>query len=720
MTARNRLGSVQQEGDVQQAPGEDPFREADGILADPALVPEARARLLLNLCRAAEAMAPDRADRYWSSFLPVRSALHKGEYKELAQEHGEDPGRIPTMLARVAAAKRMMASAEPERTGRELALVEVQIGERRAPVGKGRVYGALADAWLAIDRAHAIGLLGAMPLPSQTELVKSAAAQQSLSQDEWRVVSSTVGPARCAELATAALEASETRVAVPAELVEAIGSHIRSRTGSDVTTLRKALDAHEALVASLAAEGRTEEAAAEIDRLFSWATTVPQVVQGPSTDLAIRYLRFAVIERVVNEAAAFGRIPDEDSLTARIEQARAPLQAFVRTLYRAKATTVGGVDAGFRRLAHELSAEALQRGPHQPRARGGNPAKLAERGHREAALRLYLMRVALDGMAGEALDVAARTGVEDAYMAVVRQILTKGDDGARVLLPADNFDETSIERFLALGTAQERAAHLERITRNGTRVIPGNLWRDWDAASSMPSGLLSGKPRHESLDEYLAHNPIYPSTIPKHSDEDEFLGFVRSISEYDHRDLDKALLSALVAWSERDWERASNCMEIMWDSIVPSDELLHPWRSGNVTHDGPGMEIIPRACFVLAAEPDVLARRVLPWLHTELVVKGRTWLEGNTRFTVKLSDGRLAELYIAGALALARTAPQTRDDLVAIALGYAGGAEKVIRELAGAYMAGRRCALAPPPVALDGRNLATWQDGVVQCAVPGI
>ena len=695
--------------------------DAEATLSEPSLSPQMRAFLLLNLCQIAQVAATDRLDGYWSQLMQLKASLPKEQadaYKEIAEELGEttektDSGVIPGLLAEVAAASSRVAT-DRDDAARSLVGIEARLGERKVPFGKKRVYAALADAWLGMDRAQTIRLLEHTSANARSGLVTRMHSVAALTQYEWRSLAAVTKPATTAHLAAEVVRSSEAHIDLPTELVDKVGSALFAGITSSLATpvpLPQRLDSHERLVASLADGGRCDEAWAEVSRVYHWAlsATVQQLAESGGW-----LARFAIIERAINEAVSH-RCASEERLAALVEETPVYLQAYVRGIYRAKTVAPGGVEDGYRRLEQELSAEALRRPMGYQLKHGGNPAKLADAGHRAAALRLYLMRVAQGGTAQEALDLAARLGDQISRTAVVRTLLSGRDESARALLPPEQFADGSIDHFLALGSPERRAEYLARVTGNGAHTIPGCLWRDLDAAQAMPQVRVGGMfsketmPRHESAAEYCQHNPVYRVVAMNVLFEQQFTVWMDSIAEYETAVIDAALVPALVAWSERDQESARNAMAWMWEAIKPSDEIL----VDNVLRDS----VIKRSIHVLAADPDVLAGHVLPWLHEELVVKGRTWQQGKTQITLRLGDKQLAALCLDSAILFADLAPARRDRVVEIALGYAKDSPDIVKPFAQVFMVGRPSRLAGSPVPLAGLSAVAWQEGVVTSIV---
>lgn len=708
----------------ESTPGPFVFGDVDAILGNPSLSPQVRAVLLLELCQIAQNVAPERLDGYWMQLAQVKASLpkeHADAYNEAAQELGEstekaDTGVIPGLIAEVAAAK-TQAAADRDGAARNLASIEARLGERKVPFGKKRVYAALADAWLGIDRGQTIRLVAHTSANARSSLVTRMHGVAPLTQDEWRSLATVTKPATAANLAADVIRSSEAHVDLPAELVEKVGIALFAGISSSLATpvpLPERLTMHERLVASLAGGGRCDEAWNEVSRVYNWGTiaTTQQLADGGGW-----IARFPVLERAINEAVAHHCV-SEERFAALAEETPVYLQAYVRALYRAKTTMPGAVEATYRRLEQELSPEALRRPMGYQLKHGGNPAKLADAGHRAAALRLYLARVAQGGMAQEALDLAARLGDQTSRTVLVTTLLSGTDEAARALLSAEQFPDGSVDHFLALGTVERRAEYLARVTGNGAHTIPGRLWRDMDAAQAMPQVRVGGvfsketAPRQESAAEYIQHNPMYLVVSVNVLPEQQFTVWMDSLAEYGAPVIDAALLPALVAWSERDWEPARNAMVWMWEAIKPSDDVL----LDNVLRDG----IIKRSIEVLSADPEVLGSYVLPWLHQELVVKGRTWQQGNTQITLRLADKQLAAMCLSSAIALADLAPARRDRVVEIALGYAAGSPEIVRPLGQVFMAGRTAQLAEPPVPLSAASAVAWQEGVAASIVNDI
>jgi hypothetical protein len=708
----------------ETTPGSFVFGDVDAILGNPSLSPQVRAVLLLELCQIAQSVAPERLDGYWTQLTQVRASLpkeHADAYNEAAQELGEstekaDSGVISGLIVEVAAAK-TMAAVDRDGAARNLAGIESRLGERKVPFGKKAVYAALADAWLGIDRAQTIRLLGHTSASARAGLVTRMHGASPLTQNEWRSLVAVTKPAIAANLAADVIRSSETHVDLPSELVDKVGTALFAGIGAPLATpapLPDRLTMHERLVAALADGGRCDEAWTEVARIYQWATTA---TTQQLADAGGWIARFPVLERAINEAVAHHCV-SEERFAALVEETPVYLQAYVRALYRAKTTMPGAVESTYRRLEQELSAEALRRPMGYQIKHGGNPAKLADAGHRAAALRLYLARVAQGGMAQEALDLAARLGDQTSRTVVVRTLLSGTDEAARALLPAEQFPEISVDHFLALGSVEKRADYLARVTGNGAHTIPGRIWRDMDAAQAMPQVRVGGMfsketaPRQESSAEYIQHNPMYLVVSVNVLPEQQFTVWMDSLAEYGSTVIDAELAPALVAWSERDWEPARNAMVWMWEAIKPSDDVL----LDNVLRDG----VIKRSIDVLSADPEILGSYVLPWLHQELVVKGRTWQQGNTQITLRLADKQLAAMCLGAAVRLADLAPARRDRLVEIALGYANTSPEIVGPFAQVFMAGRAPQLVEPPVPLGGPSAVAWQQGVVTSIVNDI
>jgi hypothetical protein len=212
--------------------------------------------------------------------------------------------------------------------------------------------------------------------------------------------------------------------------------------------------------------------------------------------------------------------------------------------------------------------------------------------------------------------------------------------------------------------------------------------------------------------DYLDRTPLYGSPSPAHLPEGAWLAeFVRILTLYSYKDLDSHLLEALVAWGDEHPDEAKATASASLKAILPEDALM--------LDDGLRVALLERFTKILAAEPEVLVD-FATWVKKEWVKKGRKRKVDGNWLLLQFPPEFPFQQCLRGAQAVAGVSARQRDAIITRAIA-AQEANAQLTALAARLYASdkKKLDLVPPPEVKRGQ-VAAWQTGIMEDAVPAI
>ncbi len=659
----------------------------EAALAGKDLQDAPRALLLLRLAQRTLPHSIEHARAHWAQLGRVAKSLPAEYAADVAALRAifEPPrpakveapkGWVAEALTEIDAAVRAAESDSAEARRRLLA-VEDALKRHRLPMGKVPVRVALAGAWGGVDRGRALASMHDVPGDARQPLLAEWNRSAPLRPEEWDLLVGRLGALATQALARGLLRTDGQVVTLPQRLLFTIGEQVRqAMTGQP--TRDAALSEYLRLLAQPGAS--LADRVALYEELFrpDW----------PRFDAA--WLpRFGWFGQLVLHGVALGVLTDAN-IDHLISRAPAYAVGFVRSQFAAYSVTPGRVDAAFRTLRD---------------ATFGDPSCSS----------LYLATVVRRGHGAEALAAADRSG-EESLRRLARQLwLTYDPAGASAAISPGDMQGDAVGGFLALGTAQRRADFLRQATNRGGSALPGPLWVV--SPPPRPSGLrglvTAGKKPDEVVRDYLDRTPLYGSPTPVRLPEGAWLAeFVRILTLYSYKDLDGLLLEAFVAWGDEHPDEAKATASASLKAILPEDALM--------LDDGLRVALLERCTTILAAEPEVLVGDFAAWVRKEWVKKGRKRkVDGNWQL-LQFPQEFPFQMCLRGAQAVAGISARRRDAIIARAIAAQEANARLTALAARLYASDKKkLDLVPPPEVKRGQ-VAAWQAGIVEDAMPAI
>ena len=659
----------------------------EAALAGRDLLDAPRAVLLLRLAQKTLPHSIEKAREYSAQLARVRTSLPR-EYAtdEAALRAALEPPRqakektptgwVAEALVEVEAAEQIAAS-DPSEAGRRLVAVEDGLKRHMLPIGKGPVRVALAAAWAGVDRGRALASLHDVPGDSRQPLLAAWNRSAPLRAEEWDLLVGRLGLPTTLSLARGLLSESGQVVTLPQRLLFAIGEQIRQAMTGQPTRAAATTE----YVRVIAQPGASlADRVALYEELFrpdwprfdaAWVSRFDWFLRLATLGVHLGLLTDANLDRVLSRTPAYAA-------------------GFVRTWHAALSVTPGRVEDAFRALRA---------------ATFGDPACSS----------LYLYSAIHRGLGAEALAAADRSGEESLRQLARRVWLSYDLSGASAAISPGDMQGDPVGGFLALGSAQSRAEFLRRATNRGESGLPGDLWVV--LPPPRPGGLrglfTTGKKPDEVVGEYLDRTPLYGSRSPVRLPESAWLSeFVRLVTGYSYKNVDGPLLEALVTWGDQSPEEMSAAARASLKAILPEDALMFD--------DGLRGALLERCSTILAAEPEILAGEFAGWVKKEWVNKGRKRKVDGGEQVLKLPREAPFQLCLQGALAVSGTSPARRDAIITRAVAAHDANAQLTAIAARLYAADKpKLELAPPPAVKRGQ-VAAWQTGIVEDAVPAI
>ena len=175
----------------------DVVRTIDNALNDPQLLPAARAVVLLRVCQYTQVVNPELRRRYWPKLMDVQEKLpaeERGDFqalREAIEPAVPTKGKLGEILSRIAPAT--VPTSDRQQAREILAKCEKELGRRRWPFGKKRVWTALVYAWADLDRREALTRLKRLNGAGQKNLIRRLNDRTPLRPDEWTTAHASTG-----------------------------------------------------------------------------------------------------------------------------------------------------------------------------------------------------------------------------------------------------------------------------------------------------------------------------------------------------------------------------------------------------------------------------------------------------------------------------------------------------------------------------------------------
>jgi len=371
----------------------------------------------------------------------------------------------------------------------------------------------------------------------------------------------------------------------------------------------------------------------------------------------------------------------------------AHLTPFVRAHYTALTTPLNAVEEAYNTLLNQT-------------------------GQNREAEAWFLVTLVEHGLGAEALALAGRSARAGELLPRLRRAwLCTHPESAGSAISVQDMVGDPIGEFLVQGAVRDRVAYLRQATDGGRRSVPGAMWAG-KGTEEQAEGLRgfwksltsSRKTLDQIVIEYLALNPLYSSYRRDTKKEAQFGEYLRisGYGEYKYADVDQALLETLAAWGDEDAAQVRSVLRAMWSAIQPDDQILMVDWLRNA--------ILTRCRNVIAADPEVLMQDFLGWFKRELVDKGRSWKIGNTQFTLKYPDTALLQFCVVSAMAVGKSSPGRRDQIVVSGLGKFKGDPAGVEAAAQLYNTDKATLDLTPPLQLKPNLVEAWQLGIVKNA----
>jgi hypothetical protein len=672
----------------------------DEKLAGKELMDQARALLLLRMCQFTLLYAPEKAERYWEMLQGYQRKLPAENQEEMTALSStldealssDKKGFTGEMLAEVQAATDLIGS-DLEAAKQRLKESEEKLKKRFLPFGKGPVWNALVEAWLPIDRAYALELLGNVSGGLQENYIIRINKAKPLSTDEWMILVDSVKMGKIEGAALKILDDTDQQLQLPDKPLRQVAMKIRNSLPQQAAQIDEA-----ATVQKLIKYGRLLGLHSESDQ----AELIPSLLEELYLNLAkapwldqswmSRFnLLQAVIQIGVNLNVSGQPVMTPEYVSKLAKKGPKHLVNFLWSQWAAATTSSEDVQSSYATMMEMTKQD-------------------------ETAEAWFLVTLVKNGMGGEAYALAEGSPSAATLLPRIRRAwLCNQPEEARSKVSPEDMADDPIGEFLAQGGVKQRSAYLKNVTQNGSRSVPGAMWagagteEEEDGLRGFWSKVASRqKTLDEAISEYLEHNPVYSSYRRDTKKEDQFSAVLRVHGYGDHRfqDMDAAMLAALVSWGDEAQAEVQSVLRKMWEAIRPDDQILMlDWLRN---------AIMSRCVNVFGADPEVLIGDYLGWFKRELVDKGRQWQIGKQIMTLKYPGTSLLQFCLSSASTVNAFSPARRDQILLTALERFEANQQLIEVAAQLYNSDKEPLALEPPVKLGSELVEAWQVGIVK------
>ena len=673
------------------------------LLGGRELQDQPRALLLLELCKFCMRLAPDKTERYWQLLQPLQSKLApelQAEFKELRATLEESAaagarGFTGEMLAEIRAATQATDAAE---TRHRLLDCEARLKKRLLPGGKGPVWVALVQAWIALDRAYALQLLKNAPGGLHKDLIAQMNRARTLAPEEWTTLAEGIGMGKVQQIAPAILGDEQQALRLPRAALTQVAKEFRAALQRLLVTNNQAeaartIHLYDRLLQLHASGEAAELLPGLLEELFVYVAKDAPLDQ-------VWLLRFTLLQGVIDNGVRLKTPAGAVMTPALIERLVSKTPGHLANFVRAEC-------AGMTATAEQ--AETALAG------------LMARTNQDEKAEAWFLAALVRRGLGAQALALAAKSPRAQALLPRLRRAWLCGQpETAAAAIQAADMAGDPIGEFLAQGNAERRAAYLKAATQGGALGVPGAMWAgvgtevEPEGLRGLWKKLVSHKTTEQVVVEYVARNPLYSSYRVDTKKENQFAETLRvnAYGDYRYQDVDAALLGALVSWGNQEPAQVKAVLRAMWNAIRPDDPILMvDWLRNS---------ILARCVNVFAADAEVLAQDYLGWLKRELVDKGRQWQIGKQSITLRYPATVPLQFCVAAAATVGALSPSRRDAILLEGLGKYEANPALVESAAQLYNSDKTPLAIAPPLQLKPNLLPAWQAGIVKHALLAI
>lgn len=666
----------------------------DKALADPNLLDEPRAVLLLRLCQMARISRPALFQRYWAELQKISGKVPADQQEALASLQAAGPpskekkgSKLTQEVAAAVAVALEQATTDPQAARRTLEASEERLRKHWWPAGKGPAWAALLQGWARLDRSKALQLLGQVPAPVQRGTLAQLNGLAPLTPEEWDLACERGASASALSLIKELLDQEKPALRLGGKLVQQVGQSLLAE-GHQVVAGQDEQQA----------EKRLDQATARYMRLFG--CVLPESAEQAEALLEALFTTTATSDYYKEKwARRFGTIDSLVRFWVDIPQLREKGLAFISQ----KAP---------RHLRDLSLAQWYGSIPTSDAEAADAYATLLKACQdQEASEAWFLVRLVQRGMAESALNLARSSPHAAALRPRLRRAcLVLGTSNLAALIPEEEVQGQPVDQFLYLSTAGERAGWLRQQTANGTRSLPTALWSEVSFSSLMralqevnTSGKLAMDDGGQQVNLGL-HSKLVPP-------ENQFRSYLKinGFGQYTSDVLDPHLLAAMVAWDDKYPNEVQSVLANMWNVMKPSPDMLRM----DVLRNG----IFERCYTVFAAHPTSLNELFVRWVKREMVDKSMQQQVGTTIYTFSLNPMAPFLQCLLGAQKVAGCSAKRCDEIIAYAIRDYTANEGLIMAAADLYASDKGLPGLTPPAQLKNRgDLKAWQMGVIQAS----
>ena len=683
---------------------------AERIAEDKSIDKCVRALIVLRICTLLRLQG--KVDSEWTGRLrglakhlePNDRATYESLGLGPEKQKRERGGFVANTVQRIEAA-RGLAEQDAARARNILLECEQDLAKKWWHWGRAPAWSTLLQTWSVMDRTEALRRIRRLSGKQRPKALHIWNRQRPLTNEEWTLVEEAMG---------ARSQASPEAGKAPD--VEAI-DRLANAHGPMLPLLTALFFEEDAAVVHARLEHLLPIVGAAVDRMFLKDETGKQVADERQKGLTVFVRVMAVVSETRPETAltvalwacrqaSGNEVFDQDFSFA--------FRQFIPVLLQAMKIAQGKQDVLSRLLdvVPDAYADFVQVQWHALHAKDPDGAResyaslLANARDKVNAARLYLVRLCECDLAETALSLAREsTESADLMPRVQRAWLCTDIASARGNVAQDDFPDDKVVQLLLLPDAQARGAFLRRLTEDGTKDLPDDLW-------TVPglSELMAAK---AGTSETAGTGSVYGGFYaPVTEASKRFSEYVRlhSFGFLGNQTLDPLLLGGLVAWSEDCPDEVERLVRRMARKMQPDEELL--------TVDIVRSTAFTRCRAVLPAAPEQFLKHHVNWIKRTLVDDQlRIQVDANTVRVLSMPDRVLFPFALMGAENVAKFSFRLCEDIIARALKRYKTDAEFLPMAARLYAshAGLTKLDPPSPLPLQKRD---WQKGVVAAAVP--
>lgn len=656
--------------------------QIDHVLADHKVGSEAKALLLLKVCQVGQALSFDGVDSYWeqleklSGKLPAAERVTYRDIKEARTPSNKGDAKVPGLLERVNSATEA-AAANPGQSGAAFRNCESEISKQLWPFGKSAAWTALLQAWAEVDRPAALALIGRLRKGARKNVLSTLNRKNTLAPQEWEIAYKSGGGA-VVDAVVELLDEDDPALVLPGTLAKSVGNrllpdlHVVSATPEkekEFENRRKKAYNRFLNVISCVADQSPETAHDLVKSAVDSGIKTNRFAEA-------YHERFSYMRQILNVWSRHqaGR---EKALAFIKTETPAYLRDFMLSHWYAMVTdTAEDGPTNWKRLESDCEDVVLSEAWYL--------VTLVRRGFPETAMKLAQT-------SPRASSVVPR---------IRRAWLCEHPQSGATAIKREDLAGDLVGEFLLLGSPEERMEFLRAKTNKGTKGLPKELW---DAPSA---SLLT---HEDKVDARPSELGLYVFVWKSLALDQQFKQQVRAnaYGQYSHEEVDRYLLSALVAWDEAHPDEVDKLMPQMMQVMRPDDTTL-------------SLDLLRNSAFercqnVMSAKPEAYSKLFVQWVKKKLVDSSVTRYEGSTVYTFSLKSFVPSFYCLLGAQEVARVSAERCDKLIGIGISDYAPDSDVVGMSARLYASDKGLKGIHPPVEMKQPDLlSVWQRGVVE------